>query len=281
VGRVYDFGVEAERAVRGAVGVARAQGLHVEEPIVLNDVPNVLVHLRPAPVVARVSDPSLFGRGVESLRREVRLVATIAPAPVAPPTDLLPPGPHEVDALAVTFWQFVESGAEPDPAAAGCSLREVHEALHHAHHDDLPDAHLDEMRRLVVRYPRLLEQVDRAESLLAGLPRQALHGDAHLGNVIWSSAGPCWCDWEMASAGPRELDLAALILRSRVRGRDAAAEAAFDAYDADDRSLVEALVPVMALATTAWMIRVSERFPGAIPPGDLEARLRWWDTHGI
>jgi hypothetical protein len=278
---VYDFGVEAERAVGAAVAVARAQGLRVEEPIVLNDVPNVLVHLWPASVVARVSDPSLFGRGVESLRREIRLVAAIAPAPVAPPSDLLPPGPHEIDALAVTFWQFVEAGAEPDPAAAGSSLREVHEALGRAHHDDLPDAHLDEMRRLVVRYPRLLEEVDRAESLLAGLPRQALHGDAHLGNVIWASAGPCWCDWEMVAAGPPELDLAALILRSRVRGPDEAAETALKAYEPDDRGLVEALVPVMALATTAWMIRVSERFRGAIPPRDLEARLRWWDTHGI
>jgi hypothetical protein len=273
--------VEAERAVRAAVEVARGQGLRVEEPIVLNDVPNVLVHLRPTPVVARVSDPSLFGRGLEALRREIRLVGAIASMPVAPPAEIAAPGPHELDALAVTFWQLVEAGGQPDPAAAGRSLREVHEALLGAPDENLAHAHLDELRALLVRYPRLLEQVDRAESLLAGLSRQALHGDAHLGNVIWSPAGPRWCDWEMASAGPAELDLAALILRSRVRGPDAAAETALDAYEPDDRVLVDALVPVMALITTAWMIRVSERFPGAIPPSDLDERLRWWDTHGV
>jgi hypothetical protein len=78
-----------------------------------------------------------------------------------------------------------------------------------------------------------------------------------------------------------ELDLAALVLRARVRGPDASAEAALDAYEPDDPALVDALVPVMALITTAWMIRVSERFPGVIPPRDLDERLRWWDTHGV
>ena len=35
--------------------MARAHGLRVEDPVILRDQLNVLVHLRPAPVVARVA----------------------------------------------------------------------------------------------------------------------------------------------------------------------------------------------------------------------------------
>jgi len=43
------------RAVAAAVAVARAHGLAVGEPAVLSDGVNLVVHLRPAPVVARVA----------------------------------------------------------------------------------------------------------------------------------------------------------------------------------------------------------------------------------
>ncbi|MEJ7568987.1 MAG: hypothetical protein WKF41_12060 [Gaiellaceae bacterium] len=47
-------------AVEAAVAVARGLGLKVEEPRVLRDLTNVLVHLVPTPVVARV--PVTFAR---------------------------------------------------------------------------------------------------------------------------------------------------------------------------------------------------------------------------
>ncbi|MGH2584336.1 MAG: aminoglycoside phosphotransferase family protein, partial [Dehalococcoidia bacterium] len=45
----------SQPAVAAAVAVARAHGLPVEEPAVLADLFSVMVHLRPAPVVARVA----------------------------------------------------------------------------------------------------------------------------------------------------------------------------------------------------------------------------------
>jgi len=42
-------------AVATAVTVAAQLGLRFDEPVILHDVNNTLVHLRPAPVVARVA----------------------------------------------------------------------------------------------------------------------------------------------------------------------------------------------------------------------------------
>src|SRR5918998_2864754 len=44
-----------ERALRAAVAVAAAGGVACREPVVLRDGSNLLVHLRPAQVVARVA----------------------------------------------------------------------------------------------------------------------------------------------------------------------------------------------------------------------------------
>jgi hypothetical protein len=43
------------RAVEVVVAQARENGLRVEEPTVLNDLFSLMVHLKPAPVVARVA----------------------------------------------------------------------------------------------------------------------------------------------------------------------------------------------------------------------------------
>lgn len=52
-----------------AIGVARVQGLPADDPEVLSSRGNVLVHLRPAPVVARVTARPA-ARGCHRARRE-------------------------------------------------------------------------------------------------------------------------------------------------------------------------------------------------------------------
>jgi hypothetical protein len=67
-----------DEAVAAAVAVAREQGLRVAEPIVIRDATNVLVHVAPAPVVARIS--LFFGavRGAEHAQREVNVATFLA-----------------------------------------------------------------------------------------------------------------------------------------------------------------------------------------------------------
>jgi hypothetical protein len=45
----------SQRAVAAALALAREYGLRVEESTILNDLFSLMVHLRPAPVVARVT----------------------------------------------------------------------------------------------------------------------------------------------------------------------------------------------------------------------------------
>ncbi len=87
----------------------------------------------------------------------------------------------------------------------------------------------------------LLRELVSGGSKLEG---QALHGDAHLFNCLPSSAGPLWHDFECACRGPREYDLAALVLRDRSSGGDPPAREALAAYGSHDSDLLDALLPV-------------------------------------
>src|SRR4051794_20408122 len=142
------------RALDAAVAAARRLGLRGDEPVLLHDSSNVLVHLRPAPVVARVATTTgiIRGGGHEWLGREVAVADQLARAgaPVIPPSTELDPGPHTEDGLALSFWNLAERvPGPPSPAAAGRALRECHEALAHTELH-LPElAVLDEAERVL------------------------------------------------------------------------------------------------------------------------------------
>lgn len=93
---------------------------------------NALVHLAPAPIVARVATVTAGLRpGPAWLRREVQVAGYLATAgaAVVPPSSELPPGPHEHDGLHLTFWRFTPAEGDVDASAAGVALREIHRAL--------------------------------------------------------------------------------------------------------------------------------------------------------
>jgi Ser/Thr protein kinase RdoA (MazF antagonist) len=272
-------------AVEAAVAVGRGVGLRVEEPRVLRDLTNVVVHLAPAPVVARV--PLTFARlrGREWVERELELVARLDERglPVAAPTSRVAPGPYEHGGFLVTLWDYVEHDPDAalDPAAAGTGLRRIHEAL--AEVPSMGLAHYARLHELTALIDSLA--LDRAErSVLArGLsaaaevadsveaPLQPVHGDAHLGNVLRTAGGPVWSDFENACLGPRELDLAGLT----IRGGEAGAEAA-TAYGEHDVELVRRLIPVHALFLAAWTCALAERAPAVRP--HARERIGWVRT---
>ncbi|MGY2079730.1 hypothetical protein [Modestobacter sp. SYSU DS0657] len=124
----------ADQAVTAAVAVARQHGIRAEEPALLSWGVNAVVHLPPAPVVAGVAvyTPLLRPRIREPFTREVALATALAAAgaAVVPPSDLLPPGPHEHDGLTVSFWRHVDvSPDRPTAEQTGRSLTELHEVL--------------------------------------------------------------------------------------------------------------------------------------------------------
>ena len=102
---------------------------------------------------------------------------------------------------------------------------------------------------------------------------QALHGDAHLFNCIQTATGPVWHDLETACRGPREYDLAALVLDDRSRGKDPDARSAIAAYGPYNEDILEQALPVYASWVAASLMVAVARRPGAAPA--LERQLRF------
>lgn len=265
-------------AVAAALAVTAEHGLRCEEPIVLRDAWHVLVHLSPLPIVARVSTtvPYPEGPNPEDLVRELAIAghAARAGAAVIPPADELDPGPHRRDGRIVTFWRYVEPRGEIDPRVAGRELRTIHEAL--ADYDGpLPPAgHPAELEAILAALDPS-DDVALLRELAASMPQsdgQALHGDAHLGNCLPTEAGPLWHDFECACRGPREYDLAALVLRDR-HSHHPPARAALAGYGPHDGDVVDAVLPGYAAWVYASMLIALPRRPDLAPA--LPERFRW------
>ena len=268
----------SRRALRAAVEVADAAGLRCERPVVLRDHTNLLAHLSPAAVVARVATATAeMRRGDAWLAREVAVASYLADAgaPVVAPSRDLPPGPHHHDGLVLTFWELAEAVDAPlDARRAGRALRTCHEALAGFPGELPPLAVLDEAEDVVVRLAAegvldagdaaLLEGVGRevrARVAALALPWQAVHGDAHLRNVITTSRGPLWNDWEDTFLGPVAWDLGCLHASARAFGHDpAAVAAAQEGYGpgVDDATL-DACVEARRFQGTVWSLLIARR----------------------
>ena len=231
--------MEDRAALEAAVAVARAHGLEVVDPVILRDQLNVLVHLRPAPVVARVAGTiTRARRGTTWQERELSVCGHLARAgaPVVAPSAELPPGPHVHEGRVLSFWNYVPPAGDVDAAAAGEALAHCHEALR-TYKGSLPLlGTLTEAEALLSRLAaeetidpgtatELLLRIHELTPMLSELrsPVQPLHGDAHLGNVL---GGPLWNDWEDTCLGPVGWDAACLLAGRHGRERQEAAYAA-------------------------------------------------------
>ena len=271
----------ARAGLAAAVSVARQQGLAADDPRVLSSRGNLIVHLAPAPVVARVATLTAWTRSNPFcwLAREVAVAgyAALQGGPVIPPTDLADPGPHRHDGLALSLWTY--RPASPDRAAAaeaGTELARLHIALA-GYAGDLPVmspardqiteglAALERERvldpatvaRLRARHRAVLAWLDSLES-----PAAVLHGDAHAGNLMRSGGRWHWFDLEETCRGPRQWDLAVLA-----GGQAADATVALAAYAAVSGTRVPAaaeLAPFHAareLEGAVWSLGMAHQYP--------------------
>ncbi len=222
---------------------------------------NVLVHLRPSPVVARVMSGTvvLHEEPERWLAQEVAVLRFLAPSGMAvAPSALIAPGPYQRDGLWMTFWQSLELRGQADlndgSEVLGRALRELHDELSRFS-GELPG--FVDVQQRIERLLRLLQpsavlRAERIESLearllalgdtvfRAPLPAQALHADASLFNLLRSTSGRLvWNDFEDVCRGPVHWDLAGYLISLELRGADSAfVTQALDAYGGiDEREL--------------------------------------------
>jgi hypothetical protein len=247
-------------AVAAAAAVARAHGVVVAWPRVLHVGANIVVHLAPAPVVARVAATTALVRPHpgEHLALEVDLArwAADAGAAVVEPCRGALAGPHVRDGQVMSFWPLVSPAVFPtDPASVGRSLARLHGVLA-GYRGDLsgPERIAADAHRIAQLLGRLdllpthevVAVCDEAREVVADLralagrgPWQALHGDPHPWNAVASAPGGVrWWDLEDAWRGPVEFDLAVLARTTRLDG-DAAVAAYVEAsgHEVDDELL--------------------------------------------
>jgi phosphotransferase family enzyme len=284
-----------ERAIRAACCTAEDLGLSFDRAVVLRNRSNLLIHLQPAPVVARIAtNTAIVRHGSEWLAREVAVAQHLVAngAPVAPPSCRVSPGPHVHDGFTLSFWEYVEVSDQPlDPTRAGSALHVCHAAL-----DDfngpLPHlATLEEAERIVALLDdagalaqtdiELLRQVSRRVRQQLhdlSLPARPRRGDAHLGNVLNTAGGPLWSDWEDTFAGPLGWDLACLVAHSRItnEGSDQAAAALRGYGAAIDPAVLALLVEARALQVVVWSALFAHHDPTRVSA--LQSWLSWLRT---
>jgi hypothetical protein len=228
-----------QRALAAAGVVAAACGLAQDEAIIIHSGSNVLVHLRPAPVVARVmtgtvalhDDPSRW------LEREISVLEFLAPSALAvTPSSSIAPGPHHHDGLWMTFSEWIPDVVPAthldDAHRLGRALRDLHDKLRPFEGD------LGNLRDLREDIERLHGQLRPADALEADtitslrarldalrevvfestLPTQALHGDVSLSNLLHTPQRLIWNDFEDTFRGPVHWDLAGYVISLRNRG---------------------------------------------------------------
>jgi hypothetical protein len=273
-------------SLAAAQAVAREHGVACDEAVRIAAGSNVLVHLKPAPVVARVMTGTavLHDDPEQWLAREVAVGAFLAERTdlAVPPSDILPPGPHERDGLWMTLWRFVphdEQAPPPGPRELGRSLRALHAALAGFAGDLAPLSDIrDWLARLLAelrRSPALTGQdIDRLRRELdaltpavfeSSLPAQALHGDASMSNLLRTGNGLVWNDLEDVCAGPVAWDVAGLVASARARGQSARfVEELLAAYGDPGVEGLEAFLEAHALYEVVWHAFEARRRPQAM-----------------
>src|SRR5687767_1299799 len=97
-------------AREAAVAAGRDLGLEITEGKVLYELFSVVVHLAPAPVVARIPTVLPHTTTLEDLARRQQQELDVAQwlhdqgTPVIPPSPLVPRKPVQKDGFSITFW---------------------------------------------------------------------------------------------------------------------------------------------------------------------------------
>jgi len=274
------------RAIDVAKATAARLGLRADDVTVMNDSNRLTARLHPCDAIVRVAGEERR----EGAEFEVEVVRrlTDADCPVAALDPRIEPRVHEQDGFSVTFWKYYEPVPPEDaaPAEFADALQRLHTGLRSI---GLPAPHFTERAATALaivddrgRSPgladtdrellsRTLRETTRA-AMERGAPEQLLHGEPHPGNVLRTSQGLLFTDFETSRRGPVEFDIA---WHAEVRPEAWLVDAAIpDAvgrlYPGADRDLIRTCWIMMQAIVAAWRFEKADRFP------EQEARRTEW-----
>jgi hypothetical protein len=220
--------------IRAATETAMIHGITPDRCDILQNGSTLVLRLTETLVARVVTDLDGPRQGTDWFAREnaVALHLTKLGAPVIPLHPDLPPGPYQHLGYALNFWHFVTAiDEEVEPAMIGKTLYQCHDLLR-SFTEPLPELAiltesvdlLETLKQRELFPPKILQLLgDRLVSSIDALKKfrfQPLHGDAHLGNLLNTTLGPLWTDWEDTFLGPVEWDLASIIWNARILDDD-------------------------------------------------------------
>ena len=276
--------------IRAATETAVAYGITPDRCDILQNGSTLVLRLTDTLVARVVQDLSGPRQGTEWFARENAIAwhLTQHGAPVIPLHSSLPPGPHEHLGYPMNFWEYVTRiDEEPSPAAIGRTLMQCH-AIMRTFPQPLPQLAIITESLSILKDRTLFPASDQEmlrwhleESLgiLNQFPHQPLHGDAHPGNLMNTTRGLLWTDWEDTFSGPAEWDVASIIWNARLLDHDEDyANGVMEAYvDAggkiDPQALHQCMIARAAVITTWYPILYPN--PNADRQSKLQSRLDW------
>jgi hypothetical protein len=282
--------------IRACSEISTDYGITPDRCEILQNGSTLVLRLTDTLVARVVTDLDGPRQGADWFAREIAVAEYLARhgAPVIPVHPDLPPGPYEHLGYTLNFWQYVTRvDGEADPEVIGKTLYECHALLRSfdgplpelailteslALLDTLEERELFPAETLRLLRDRLVSSLDA----LRGFPLQPLHGDAHMGNLMNTTLGLLWTDWEDTFLGPVEWDLASIIWNARILDEDhATADAILDAYrkaggPIDPTALHHSLI-ARAAVMSAWYPVL---YPDASPERQekLRKRLKWLEV---
>lgn len=285
---------------RAALETAIAHGITPDRCEVLQDASTLVLRLTETLVARVVQDKDGPRQGTEWFARENAIAAHLTQqgAPVIPLHPALPPGPHEHLGYPLNFWEFVTRiDTEPEPQEIGRTLRQCHAVMRTFSaplpklaiitesvglletlyaHGLLPKRTIDLLRR----------HLETSLEKLADAPgQQPLHGDAHMGNLMNTTRGLLWTDWEDTFTGPVEWDVASIIWNAQILEEDhATVRQIVDAYRQTGGVLDEAVMRQCLIAraavVTAWYPILYPN-PNEDRREKMRRRVEWLEAVGV
>ena len=252
---------DVSRAIAAAIEVASSLHLPADNAIILHNSNKLTLRLTPCDVVARATHADQEGAQLE-VDRAQRLAA--AGCPVGVVESRVDPLVSTRDGFAVTLWTYYE------PVTPRLSAVDYAQALERLHAG---------MRTVALGSPRFTDRIADAEQvadnpdlspeltaadrmLLSsrlrtlrqaiaghGAVEQLIHGEPHPGNVLSTTNGPLFVDFETSCHGPIEFDLAYVP------------EEVCNHYVGINHELLDDCRQLVLAMVAAWRWRVGDDFP--------------------